>query len=241
MTPMPLIVLFICALLGRAAVLPPVYAAEGSKQVCDNSGGACFETIFFDSAGDKFSLGFSLPAFGDERGEMIVNASIPLPYGFVSFTFGDQETGTLQVRAKVQPVPDMGMFVDEATVRESNPPPLNLSDVRAQLSMKDGQGHLLPTGSANTSISPMSSRTSDAVDIIMRFQDSSMASMPIFTSESPQLSATFSLNPPHYLDSTEQKAQLNLNGSTPILFTLNGKKARSTSFDAMIEAAGFNP
>ncbi|KLO12181.1 hypothetical protein SCHPADRAFT_941448 [Schizopora paradoxa] len=233
-----LTVLLLCALKGSSAALSNTSSVERSEQVCSGSGHTCFETTFFNSAGNKFSIGFALPKLNDKSGIMIVNASIPLPYGFISFTLGTSELNNTK---RVQPVPEMGMFVDEAIERENDPPPLNLTDVRAQLSIQDGESRLVPTGSSNTTVSALSSRTADRVDIIVRFQDSSLAHMPIFTSESPQLSAVFSLNPPQCLDRAERKAELYLNGSIPIFFTLNGKKARSINFDNMIKDVGFNP
>ncbi|KLO12180.1 hypothetical protein SCHPADRAFT_941447 [Schizopora paradoxa] len=119
---------------------------------------------------------------------------------------------------------------------EANPPPLNMSHVRTQLSIPNGEGQLVPTGSPNVTISPSTSRTENSVQVIARFQDVALAHMSIFTASSPQLSAVFSLNAPEYLDSGEQKAELYLNGSTPIDFVLDGVAARASNFDSLLEA-----
>jgi len=71
--------------------------------------------------GISMSLGIAMAA--DDRSEFILNASIPLPYGFAAFTMGNNSSSF-----------QMAIFIDVAVVQEPNQPPLNLSDVRAQLS-----------------------------------------------------------------------------------------------------------
>ncbi len=69
----------------------------------------------------------------------------------------------------------------------------------------------------------------------------SLAHMSIFTTSSPHLSATFSLNAPEYVDTAEQKADLYLNGSTPIEFVLDGMAARASSFTTLLKVLELTP
>lgn len=77
--------------------------AAQTKRVCSN--GLCFETASvsqnistskwniltvvsqLEMNNTDMTLGFAMPE--EDRGEFLVNASIPLPYGFLSFTMGD--------------------------------------------------------------------------------------------------------------------------------------------------------
>lgn len=234
MLPPSLLVPLLCISFSFAATVPPSSSFIRAARTCDIAGvaSACLETAFFNSAGDEFSFGFRFPELGSQNGELIITASLPLPYGFAAFTLG--EASSLSSRQAGGPL-QLVLFVDEIVRAQANPPPLNESHVRVQLSTGNGNGQLIPTGSSNVTISPLTSRTADEVQMVTRFQDSSLAHMPIFTTPFPRLSAIFSLNAPEYLDSAEQKAELYLNGSRPIEFVLDGMAAREGDFGTLLK------
>ncbi|KLO12182.1 hypothetical protein SCHPADRAFT_905391 [Schizopora paradoxa] len=167
----------------------------------------------------------------DDRSEFILNASIPLPYGFVAFTMGNQSSPF-----------QMAAFIDVAVTQEANPPPLNLSDVRSQLSTQstdDSLPVLQPFANATTTVSPLSSRTSDRVSLISRVQAKELRNEPLLTALHPILNVVFSMNAPDYLDSADKTAELYLNGSSPIEVVFNGGAAKFSNYSEMLWVAGF--
>jgi len=98
--------------------------AAQTHRIC--SDGLCFETA---SVGDQISnitLGFAMPK--EDCGEFLVNASIPLPYGFLSFTMGGNDYNS--------DPQEVALFIDLIVIPGPGFQPLNLSDARAQLSMQ---------------------------------------------------------------------------------------------------------
>lgn len=202
-------------------------AAAQTRRVCN--GGLCSETAFLNSAGISMSLGITMPT--EDRGEFILNASIPLPYGFVAFTMGNSSSPF-----------QMATFIDVAVVQEPNPPPLNLSDVRSQMSIQstdDNLNVLQPFTDATTTVSPLSSRTSDRVSLISRVQSKDLRNEPLLTTLHPIVNAVFSMNAPDYLDSADKTAELYLNGTSPVEFVFDGVAARFSNYSEMLKIAGF--
>jgi len=134
MTPLSPFFPVLCVCLGLATTVPAGNSFIKATRVCEIARipEACIETVFFNSAGDEFSFGLGLPALGSQNGELVVNASFPLPYGFASFTLGE---GSKMSPRQAQVPLQLALFVNEKVTAESNPPPLNMSHVRAQLSI----------------------------------------------------------------------------------------------------------
>lgn len=106
-------------------------------------------------------------------------------------------------------------------------------------STDDSLNVLQPFAGANTTVSPLSSRTSDRVSLISRVQAKELHSEPLLTALHPILNVVFSMNAPDYLDSADKTAELYLNGSLPVAVVFDGEAARFSNYSEMLRVAGF--
>jgi len=167
----------------------------------------------------------------EDGGDFLVNASIPLPYGFLSFNMGGNDYYDSCPK-------EVALFIDLIVIPGPGFQPLNLSDARAQLSTQQGD-MLVPFGDVQSSPSVLSNRTADRVHMIARMNGSQLQGQPFLSDKVTPMTATFSLNAPEYIDPQNQKAELYTNGSKPVGFQFNAAAARFDNYTEMLKIAGF--
>ena len=101
---------------------------------------------------------------------------------------------------------------------------------------------LVPDALSNmtVSVSNLSHVDTSRLNIIFHVHDNTFMNSLLLTTPFPQITASLSLNAPEYLDNANWKANLNLSGSVPISFVVNGTAARQTPFGIVLEEMGFN-
>jgi len=191
--------------------------------------------------GASMALGFALPPFEDNKGKILVNASIPVPYGFVAFNTG-YDVGTTGIMKNTQVIAPFTDLINEV---EANPPPLNLSEVRVQLSVIGDGDQLLPvnTTEVETTVSHLSKRGVSTVDLLFRFRSPQLFAADQLRLVQPGLTriiVAFSMNAPEYTDAAEERAVLYLNGSQVVEFVLNSTAAVYRKYTSMLEIAAVN-
>jgi len=186
---------------------------------------------------NEISLGIAMPPQESGLNEILINASIPLPYGFLTFTLGRNgiQMCDFVVNGPFQPAPTC-MPHDRMCHRKYR---IHISGLRAQMCGSSGGGSMVtnPTA-ANTTISSKSVLLADQLQIVSRIQSPIFAEQDLFMAPSSVLQVTISENAPFYLDSANETALLNLTNSESTNFVFNRTAGLFANYTQMVAELG---
>ncbi|KLO15009.1 hypothetical protein SCHPADRAFT_927525 [Schizopora paradoxa] len=188
--------------------------------------GFCTATANLKLGDDRLSIGIAMPPFDSGLSEVLVNATVPLPYGYSAFTMGDK-TSPFMVLA-------YGFY---GTLLNGSSP-MNISELRSQIGVQSGNAVISNPNIAKTVISTSSALFPGQLQLVSRIQSPLLRQQSLFTSPSSVLEVTLSMNNPQYLDSANETAVLELYGSQTVSFVFERATGTFENYTEMVKVLG---
>jgi len=188
----------------------------------------CTHTVNLKVGDSNIFLGLAIPPADSGLSELMINASVPLPYGFLSFSMGDIS------RASTLSLAELGIFFTEV----DDPMPMNISNLRSQVGTASGGSLVTNPNAASTTISAKSAQLPDQLQIVSRIQSPLFKNQEMFTSPSAVLQVTLSMNAPSYLDSGNETASLDLKNSDTASFVFERSAGSFSNYTEMVKVVG---
>ncbi|KLO10073.1 hypothetical protein SCHPADRAFT_943113 [Schizopora paradoxa] len=205
-----------------------------TQTMCNHN--VCMETANLEIENNKVTIGVALPTVESGLNEFLMNASVPLPYGFLSIQMGPNEVQMCDFSI-TEPLP---LPTPAPPNHHHNHFKMNTSDLRSQACTESDGSLLTNPMLANTTISSKSALLGDHLQIVSRINSTLFGVQDLFStsSESSVIRVTISKSAPLYLDSSKMTALLDLSNSSSQSFNFNHSAGTFENYTAMVDELG---